>query len=49
MTLNKTKTFLNNSNIKFDGIDGSFIFSQNVIVRKLDILKIKNGTAKKLN
>ena len=49
MTLNKTKTFLNNSNIAFDGMDGSFIFSQNVIVRKLDILKIKNGTAKKLN
>ena len=49
MTLNKSQNFLNNSNITFDGIDGSFFFSENVIVRKLDILRINNGTAKKLN
>ena len=49
MTLNKSKDFLNNSNITFDGIDGNFFFSDNIIVRKLDILRIKNGTAKKLN
>ena len=36
------------SSIKFEGIDGKFYFSENVIVRNLDILKIKNGKAKKI-
>ena len=40
---------LNNSNIKFDGVDGEFYFKDNMIERKLDILKISNGSAKKIN
>ena len=40
--------FLEDSSIKFEGIDGKFYFSENVIVRNLDILKIKNGKAKKI-
>ena len=34
---------LNNPNKKFDGIDGSFYFKNNIIERDLDILKINNG------
>jgi len=40
---------LNNSKIKFDGIDGSFSFYNNIIERDLDILKIENGEAIKIN
>lgn len=41
--------FLNNSKIKFDGIDGKFFFENNIIVRELNILKIDNGKAYKIN
>ncbi len=34
---------LNNPNKKFDGIDGSFYFKNNIIERDLEILKINNG------
>ena len=40
---------LNNSKIKFDGIDGKFFFKNNMIERDLDILEIKNGLARKVN
>ena len=40
---------LNNSNILFDGVDGEFYFKDNMIERKLDIVKISNGSAKKIN
>ena len=40
---------LNNSNIKFDGVDGKFYFKDNMIERDLDILKINKGTAEKIN
>jgi hypothetical protein len=40
---------LNNSSIKFDGIDGKFFFKDNSIFRELDILQIYEGSAKKLN
>jgi len=36
---------LNNPNKKFDGVDGSFYFKNNLIERELDILKINNGTS----
>ena len=43
------KNLLNNSNIKFDGVDGEFYFKQNIIERKLNILQISNGKTNKLN
>ena len=49
LTISQAYNFLNNGNIKFDGIDGKFIFSKNIISRELDILKIKQGEAKKIN
>ncbi len=45
----QTLDLLNNSSVKFDGIDGKFNFQNNVIERDLDILKIENGEAKKIN
>ena len=47
--INETFNFLNNNMIKFDGIDGKFYFENNIMVRELDILQIKNGVAIKLN
>jgi len=49
MTLGKAYSLLDNGNIKFDGIDGRFLFINNAIFRDLDILKIQNGKANKLN
>ena len=42
-------TMLNNSKIKFDGVDGKFYFKNNMIERNLDILKISDGLALKIN
>ena len=49
--LNISLTFdlLNNSKINFDGIDGKFMFENNLIKRKLKILKISNGKANLIN
>ena len=49
MTLQGAYKLLDNGNIKFDGIDGKFFFVKNSIFRELDILKIEDGEAKKLN
>jgi len=49
MTIEEAYDLLNNSQIKFDGIDGKFFFVENVIFRELDILKIAKGRALKLN
>ena len=49
MTLQAAYKLLDNGNIKFEGIDGKFFFVKNSIFRELDILKIKDGEAKKLN
>ena len=49
MTIGKAYDLLDNSQIKFDGIDGKFSFIENVIFRELDILKIAKGNAFKLN
>ena len=49
MTLSQVYQFLNNEKIKFDGIDGKFFFSKNILSRELDILQIENGSVKKLN
>ena len=40
---------LNNPNTQFDGIDGNFNFKNNIIERNLDILRIRNGNAIKIN
>ncbi len=45
----QTIKLINNSNLKFDGVDGKFYFKQNMIQRDLDILKISNGFADKIN
>lgn len=49
MNLQIAYNFLDNSQIKFDGLDGKFFFSENIIFRELDILKISDGKVKKLN
>ncbi len=40
---------LNNPNKRFDGIDGSFYFKDNMIERDLNILKINNGNSFVIN
>ena len=42
-------SLLNNPNTKFEGIDGNFNFKNNIIERDLDILRIRNGDAIKIN
>ncbi len=49
MTMESIFNLLNDSKIKFDGIDGKFLFKENIIFRELDILQIENGIAKKIN
>ena len=49
MTLGEVYNFMNNDKIKLDGIDGRFFFLNNIIFRELDILKISNGEARKIN
>jgi len=49
MTVRDVYKLLDDGNIKFDGIDGKFFFINNSIFRELDILKINNGRANKLN
>ena len=49
LTLSQTKDLLNNDKVTFDGIDGEFYFKDNMIKRNLDILKIYNGSANKIN
>ena len=49
LSFNKFTEILNNPTIKFNGVDGSFYFKQNMIERNLDILKISNGAAIKIN
>ena len=49
MKLYEFLELLNNSNIKFEGVDGSFYFKDNIIERNLKILKIENGKAIKIN
>ena len=47
--LGDTVRLLNNPNKKFDGIDGSFYFKDNMIERDLGILKINNGNSVEIN
>ena len=49
MALADVYELLNNDKNKFDGIDGGFYFKNNVIERDLNILKISNGNATKIN
>ena len=47
-TLSSFYKLLNETNIKFSGVDGSFYFIDNVIERDLNILQIDNGNAFKI-
>ena len=47
--LNDLINLLNNSNKKFDGVDGNFYFKNNMIERDLNILKINNGNSFVIN
>ncbi|MDC3112341.1 hypothetical protein OA415_02000 [Pelagibacteraceae bacterium] len=47
--LNDVIKLLNNSNKRFDGVDGNFYFKNNMIERDLDILKINNGNSFVIN
>jgi len=49
MDLNDFYALLNDSNIRFDGVDGRFYFKNNIIRRELSILKILNGKAITIN
>ena len=49
LSFDNSLKLLNNENIKFDGVDGEFYFKKNMIERDLDILKISNGLAVKIN
>ena len=49
MSLLETHSFLDDGEIKFDGIDGKFYFVNHIIFRELDILEINSGNVKKLN
>jgi len=49
MNIDNFYTLLNDSNTKFDGVDGRFYFKKNIIQRELSILKILNGKAIKIN
>ena len=48
-TLQDFYNLLNNKNSRFTGIDGEFYFNNSIIERDLDILKITNGYAYKVN
>jgi len=45
LNIDDVKKLLNNKQISFNGMDGEFSFKNNVISRKLNILKISNGEA----
>ena len=49
MTVEGAYKLLDNNSVRFNGIDGSFSFINNIIYRDLKILKIDNGRATKLN
>ena len=45
LTKESTLKMLNNQGISFQGIDGVFVFENNLIKRNLNILKIYKGEA----
>ena len=49
MYIYEVTKFLDNPEIKFDGIDGSFYFNNNKVQRELDILRINDGVAEIIN
>ena len=49
MTFNEFRNLLENSQIKFEGVDGNFHFNNNMIERDLKMLRISNGIAKTIN
>ena len=49
MNLNEVKKLLDSQNVRFEGIDGNFYFKNQIIERDLNMLRISNGTANKIN
>ena len=49
MKIKEVYELLNNGSLKFDGIDGKFYFTNNIIFRELNVLQIGEGEAIKLN
>ena len=49
LTIQEMNKLLNSSSVKFDGVDGKFFFKNNMIERDLDILKIMDGKATKID
>ena len=49
MTFNEFRNLLENSQIKFEGVDGNFHFNNNMIERDLKMLRISNGVATTIN
>ena len=45
LSLQDVFDLLNHQSTTFDGIDGKFFFKENLVSRKLDILKILEGKA----
>ncbi len=49
VTINQLIGLLNNTQLRFDGVDGNFYFKNNLIERDLNILKISKGKAISIN
>ena len=47
--LTEPREFLDDKSITFEGVDGQFSFENNLIKRKLNILKINSGKAELLS
>ena len=45
----EVKNLIESENFKFDGVDGSFYFKNNLIERELKILQINSGKAVQIN
>ena len=49
MNLYEVKKLLDSPNVRFEGIDGNFYFKNQIIERDLNMLRISNGVANKIN
>ena len=49
MNLYEVKKLLDSQNVRFEGIDGNFYFKNQIIERDLNMLRISNGIANKIN
>ena len=49
MNLYEVKKLLDSQNVRFEGVDGNFYFKNQIIERDLNMLRISNGIANKIN